>query len=1239
MLSRRQTWVTHKLAPVSIAVVVALLLAGPRRLEAQQNPKSGSPQKDGAASSSQNLPPKAASAKPSAKKSPGHQHNQNDTTADNDRTTGFPLPLGALSGNDADSLAGTLTSVFGDQYVVTASADPGCKQKPSDDDSPMVTTPSQSNSSKNTLCVKQRDGTVPSKSHLAASDFSAVVASLDRDSFKGGVLNSNYVVKIGDPDFARRLITAFPHPAPDIDLTWPDIDPRRTANYCIILVPSTALTGQSTAGSTLAKDAAGLKHDLLALYQYASGETESTVSCAGTLDLNGAERCLASNTIMLSTLDPRDVAIHAAGLLSFPVSMDVFPLNHSIAFLPQDSKAQVNANPEARVIEQYELFFQDQKQQQLAASLQPSSGASSSASGNSGSTTVTSTTTSTTKTSVAAANSVQSQSLNRDGQRPSAGNTSTNGSSKETLGPATTITTKTSTSVQPPASSGSSGPGLSSGGGGAGSGSGAGSSGSMGGASSGGTGGTLGSAASGTAGGGSGGGAAGGSVTTAQAQPTAPNWGIDDVVRLYDYRDAQGIAAAINGMVSYVPNSRPIVQPLSDFGANDMIEILPSAAQQGGYKLGDVERAIALFDLPRPQLSLQIWSYQISSRAKNFNKPYKESYDGPDDARQAMQAVDDAVAITNRDMIRALQEGMAEVFKEAAASRPICAAESTDGNKPCSDRHSGDPFFDEDFREYLTLKNYECINEDRYCLGYFDALDFPADSGNRAVNASLSQMILFIAATRIEKRDNSDEDVAGLVKNLIQIMRKAMGHTDADCVKAIGGWNDAEKDKQPTGVRPIKRASSLAGCFMNFQTELDAVVQPGNLETLRRGILDFLFNYKWSQNYPNDFVPYDLRRSAHALDDLLQPVDDAFDQDVDDIVETRMDAPSLVAHSHKAGLVSQGMVHVATLSGRPANVSGEVSNYFNISQTPSLSQVAQTLLGAGGGAGGGSSSNGSGGSTGGGGAGSGGGNGGGGNSGGLLSAISTLSGSNPYAIGGAALANILSPQPITAQLTRGITLIVTPTSLDTASSAELNVSLLVNEPDGGPQSVNTTAATLDTLDRVANHSVTDTVRVQSLRLFDLSTLVMQITHPLPRTCVPTADDQPWHTLSYFPAIPFSVPCAVWRSVFGSVPMAGRLFEWPQTPVTVDNRSIAIIRAVVVPTAMDLGEGMNYASDRIEDPLTNTDETLFSMQQLGFRFRRFHLELMRCMVDRSLPICQSGPRLSKLAEDIRKPTTN
>jgi hypothetical protein len=485
------------------------------------------------------------------------------------------------------------------------------------------------------------------------------------------------------------------------------------------------------------------------------------------------------------------------------------------------------------------------------------------------------------------------------------------------------------------------------------------------------------------------------------------------------------------------------------------------------------------------------------------------------------------------------------------------------------------------------------------------------------MNASLSRLLLFIAAT-------SDPQAGILVNNVIAAMRTAL------------------RDDLANPAR-----------LQNFEMQLRRLADPGNMHILRAAVLEFLFNYKWTLNYPNDFVPYDLRISAHALNDIFQPINEAFNRDIDQYVQDKLDDRSLIPKTNRAGLISQGMVQVAALSGTTAMVSGQISNYFNITQTPAASQVAQALFGssaAGGGSGGSGGPGGAGGGAAGaaagvaaatttppsGSSGSGGGSGSGGAAGGAAS-LQSLMASNPYVLGGVALANMLSPPKIIAQLTKGVTLTITPTSLDTASSAELNVSLLVNEPDGAPQSVNSSAATQDTLDRVATHAVSDIVRVQSLKLFDLSTLSMEITHPLTPTCVPMADDGAARVASYIAAVPFSVPCAVWRSVFGSMPIAGRLFEWPRSPITVDNRSLAIVRAVVVPTSMDLGEALNYESDRIYDPITRTTQALSSIQQLGWRARQYHRLKMQCMVRDTTAGCWRT--LSDTPEDGRNPNTN
>jgi len=83
--------------------------------------------------------------------------------------------------------------------------------------------------------------------------------------------------------------------------------------------------------------------------------------------------------------------------------------------------------------------------------------------------------------------------------------------------------------------------------------------------------------------------------------------------------------------------------------------------------------------------------------------------------------------------------------------------------------------------------------------------------------------------------------------------------------------------------------------------------------------------------------------------------------------------------------------------------------------------------------------------------------------------------------------------------------------------------------------------------------------------------------------------------------------------------------------------VAIIRAIVVPTAMDFGEALDFESDRVLDPVTNITETISSVGQLGWRTRQFHRLMMQCVVNPMVDGCPA--RLSCIPDDIRKPSTN
>ncbi len=1041
---------------------------------------------------------------------------------------GEQVSLGVLSGDDADALARTLSSVQQLDLVVTAIAQ---KNTGATDDKPP----------KDTLCAKSRDASPVSPA--TKSELMALVKVFDTDQFKGVGLNSNFIVSGKD---LPNLSSLIPHPTVDLDLKGP-----MGSDPLYVVAPSTLLLGRSP--GALAQHAAKVKRDLLLL--------QAQVDVSRHEVFGTWTPWLASHTVLLEVITPPSAKlilewalshrVNPAGQQSPAFREVVARSNYSVMVLPQGTNLNDPLLLQAQALER-NVLATEQKNIEDVLKLSPAGGTG-----------------------------------GKDGSSASA-NTSTSSTIKTTITQASVKNPVTIATTTIPAT----GPAGSSSGGASSPGSGAGN--------------TGGSAGSGGAGGSGQGSSAGQSSQAGNGAPA--NFQMDRIIRLYHLRDATGIASAINTLNAGIPGARPLVQALSDNGTNDLIQILPPPSGQDYAE--DVARAIALLDLPRPQVAMQVWSYQISAEVnpkKNYTSgnhrlpptieddPMATAKTGSDEAKAISTQMGNAVKEANFRMRLALQNAMAKIYDQAR-------------NNP--------NFFDPAFQHYLTDKYEDCIQQNKYCLGYYDALQVPAGDSSIGRDASLGRLLLFMAAAR-------DNEYAA---NQLHIL-------------IVNAMND------PSLAYPALSNVCEPGelSFDRFRNELETLAETSNLRTLRAALLDFFFQYKWTLNYPKDFVPYDLQHSAHRLDDLFQPLIQAFDDDIDDYVQACLDKVTN-GRRNKAGLSSFGTTRVAALSGTQAVVSGQISNYFDITQTPALSTVAQALLGGGsgnngggsGGNGGGSSNNSSSGSTNGAGSNSstssststGGGDSSGSNSSGGNSSNSGNSGGSggklPATVGNffaanqiaavVAAANIISPQQVTTQLTRGMSLTITPVSLDTASSAELNVIFSVNETDA-PQSVDSPTAKHDLLDRVATHAVTTKVRVESLRLFELSTFSMKISHPQTPTCLPSFDDGGWGKAGTVAVnIPFAPVCAVWRSVFGSMPGANRLFSWPQNPKIIDNRSVAVVRAVVVPTAMDLGLNLRFENDRVLDPLTNSKVSLNSTRQLDGRVRPFHKVMMSCVVD-------------------------
>jgi len=909
-------------------------------------------------------------------------------------------------------------------------------------------------------------------------------------------LNSNFIIRLTSLS-ATTLSDALPHPTSDLDLKPV---PNDYSDKLLVFVPS-AMVVESSAASVLTKQAAGLKHDLELLDE----QLRLAINEGEAPPFSDPERWFAQHTVVLSSLDPRDVILGLGG--RFPHrQLAARVAEHSVTILPESISESDKSKDTFLAADAMERDVLYRRAQKLAS--EQASGAAPKQ-GNTTAAGPTTTVKSTTTTKITP---------------PAKGSSTTTAE--------TTTTTETSTA--PPSNSGASGsqpaPQASASQSQGASASGTNSNASQGGA----TGSAGGAAGGGTPAGSQGQGSGGSSMPALKSWPSQKPFPMDRVQRLYHFRHAKAIAAAINKA-----SGSKDVDLVEAIGDDDLLLILPPTSPDGHDPFSDIRRAVATIDLPRPQLSLQVWSYQISSEVKDDQKRLSQ-------VRGSFEEIRERVQTANDRMTLALQNGFRNVLDKAAAKYP---------NDP-------NDFFDPVFAGYLTKRYQDCLKENHYCLGYYRALEAPFSTaaGDRVMDASLSRLLLFLIAAKDDEPPGPVPQPT-LAKEVIDAMQ--------------GGPNIPCKREE---LAKLGETEPQPLCFTNFSKQLDTLRQKRNLRIFRAALLDFFFQYKQVHVYPNDFVPYDLQNTAHAVDGLFSPIVDGFNEDVDDFVRRTLEVP-LRGDEKAKGLVSNSMVQVATISGTQATVSGKVNNYFDITPPMSLSDIL-----------------------------------------------------NPNQNAATALKGILEPKEITlltaianmgsqpriqAQVSRNATLTITPTALDTASSAELDVNFDVGEPTGAPPgSVNSATARADTLNRVADHQVTTTVRVESLKLFQVSGFTMELTHPKRGTPVPVIGQ-------------------VWEGLFGTMPGVDKLFHFPNTTKKVDNRSVAIVRAVVVPTAMDLGQSLDFESDRVSDPLTGSTDPIYSMQQIGGKIRPFHKKLMECVI-RGKSDCWgcSGIRLSGILEDLK-----
>lgn len=1111
----------------------------------------------------------------------------------------YTVRLGVLQGADADGLAAALNGAFSKFTVLAAAASsPTQSGDQSSGDSSADGQGKKSSPPKQFLCVYMRGTANPKNGQLNAlasdavtqherSDLDLLVQQFDRSEFAGIGLDGRFLVALAHID-PSDLVAALPAPVPGFELSSDDVVDR---HYLVLHPASSELPLETKAGPDLATQAAKVKHDLLALdAQIGMIATQAAqrndvqhavmnlTPASSRSDFASAEVSLerwdATHTVQLQALNPRDVAVYLNDQLPPPgYSLQVLAQQRAITIRPSGlDVTSLGLGPQKGImfasdaIEREALYEQTEAEKAWEQKLQADGAAGAKqSSGSPSQPSVTQTNSTTTITT------------------PQSSSSSASLTAKTT--PAIQVQTTTSTQTTSGTNSnaqGSSSTGSGSGGQGSGGSSGQASNSSTSGASGSGSGGGTGTAA-GTGGSPGGGSASGKGSSQSQTQQPPEPFKTGKVVRLYHLRQASNIATVLNAMAP-AGSSTSLVEALSDFGNDDLLLILPPAPGQSD-NTKTLQRTIAYLDEPRPTISLQVWSYEISSEKEANADDRRRQVRHASDVADAYSRFSLAVQHADYNLRRAMTSGMGAALNYPASADAIARG----------------PFLDDVFYSYLTKRFDQCVRDDRYCLGYENALRFPTTHDD-LTQVTLGRFVLWLAAAR----DNQAEP-------LINAAIRAMDRWDCQ----------------------YRNSGAAQLCFDNFHAALTFLAQRRNLHLFRASILDFLFLYKMSVEYPNNFDPYYLQRSAQNLDNYLSDLVNALNRDLDQYLhaELEQEATDITHHFRRhVGVANYGEVQVAGISGDSASVSGTVNNYFDITQPALLKDVIGGLLsgagasgGSGGSGGGGQigSTGGSGDSTGGakgtgsgssGSSATGGGSGSSAAAGALASAAKLLTPWQAVALNALAVAS--APPQLMAQINAQTTLSVTPTSLDTASAAELSLSLQISNPTTTVDASKGTPSSFirqDLANSVANYNVQTKVRVDSMKLFQVSSLSMDLTHP----------QSP---------VPLPIVGWAWDAVFGSVPVMKDFFAWPRGPATIQNRSIAVVRAVVVPTAMDLGLSIPYRDDRVFDPVTGTAKSLSTTDETSNKFREFHQKLMRCVLGDD-ETCLISVRLSDTPEQI------
>jgi hypothetical protein len=425
---------------------------------------------------------------------------------------------------------------------------------------------------------------------------------------------------------------------------------------------------------------------------------------------------------------------------------------------------------------------------------------------------------------------------------------------------------------------------------------------------------------------------------------------------------------------------------------------------------------------------------------------------------------------------------------------------------------------------------------------------------------------------------------AALRKNLSIGPVKNYLDTESDCT-SVDQWGILRA--QFTGLAPDAGPHPPRFHLVCFARAAQLYLTDAGLA--RAAVADFLFQYKRSQQYPHEFSAYSLSQAAANLNSALSPMIEAFNRDVvafQTYMRTDIEYEVEMANRghdqrccvkrlfgiDKPSFFNDGIISVRTISGQSAQANATSQTFLDASQAPSLSDLISAM--------GGASSNSA-----------------------LASVLGSASAQAPVSLLGSVLN---SYQKTYAQIGRQLTLQAVPRSLATGSSAEISVYMKAGDPvsqpplfSGGPAS-----AQKQNLSEVASHDVTTRIRIDSVKLFELSSYSAVLER----------------SRSKFPLLP----------PFVEIPYIGTLAGIPLAAAKEYHASTAIISAMVVPTASDIGYGLRFGDDLViyapAGPCSVTNNTAapcqmrraLSFSDLHASVSAYHNAMLLCLTTERAP---------------------